>query len=325
MRVAQLRLIWRRVRPDIVNVQWFDERAEACVYARLRPLVLSCWGSDINNLFQPGTLGKERRRVGATIAKSDYVTADSAEVLKRCEELAGRRIRSKLVFYGVNRAQFKPGYREEAERLRARLGISVETKIILSPRRVHPLLGQQHILAAFSSIAGDSNIPKTALVLKRYLSASEALQMGLCREIERLGLTDRVFWLNETSYDEVPTHYAMADVVVNYPEQDALPVSFFEAAMSKKPVITSSLPAYEGVFGDAFVNVPPADPIALAAALRRVLTEPAEALTQRVKRAYSIAVDIGDQDKSVKMMVDVFKLLERERRQNRSSLDNHVP
>src|SRR4029453_2787685 len=47
IRAAQMRNIWNAVRPDVVNVQGIDARAEFCARATLHPLVLSCWGSDI--------------------------------------------------------------------------------------------------------------------------------------------------------------------------------------------------------------------------------------------------------------------------------------
>jgi hypothetical protein len=44
----------------------------------------------------------------------------------------------------------------------------------------------------------------------------------------------------------------------------------------------------------AFVNVPPADPAALAAAFQRCLTEPAAQTRQRVERAYAIGLRVSD-------------------------------
>jgi glycosyltransferase involved in cell wall biosynthesis len=110
----------------------------------------------------------------------------------------------------------------------------------------------------------------------------------------------------------VPAHYALADLVVSYAEHDGFPVSFFEAALCQRPVLTSRLPAYEGALGDAFVRVPPADPVALAEALRQCLLEPAEQTRQRVEHAYAVAREMGDQRKCVQVMMRIFGELTRE-------------
>ena len=243
----QLRRLWNRLRPDVVNVQWIDVRAEACARARLRPLVLSCWGTDINRLFTTGHEDPaERRRVASTIARADCITADSPEVLQRCELLAGRPVPSKLLFFGIDPELFKPGYAQEARDLRQRLGIPSGSKVILSPRRGHPSLGQRHILEAFASIAEQRPGADAVLVFRHYLTSSDAFEQELRQQVEKLGLGRKVFWLGETSYQEVPAHYAMSDLVVNYPEQDGFPVSLFEAAMCRRPVITSRLPGIRG-------------------------------------------------------------------------------
>src|SRR5919108_561164 len=114
LRIPQMRLIWQRIKPDVVNVHWIDDRVWSCAKAGLRPLVLSCWGSDINHLFAP--LGSDthhleapenkikgyRRRIAFALRSADCITADSQEVLDRCESLAGRRLSTSLWYLGIN-------------------------------------------------------------------------------------------------------------------------------------------------------------------------------------------------------------------------------
>src|SRR5262245_30473793 len=39
--VSQLKMLWRRLKPDVVHVCWLDLRAYHCIEAGLKPLVVS--------------------------------------------------------------------------------------------------------------------------------------------------------------------------------------------------------------------------------------------------------------------------------------------
>jgi glycosyltransferase involved in cell wall biosynthesis len=332
IRIAQMRMIWRRTRPDVVNVQGVDLRAFYCASAGLRPLVLTCWGTDINCLFglktddpsyrtrlieimsAKGTIPadiaplmhKHRKRIAKALAAADSITVDSPLVSSRCEALVGRKLPIRLFYFGVDFGRFRPGYAQEAAALRRKLGIPATAKVILSARLIQPLNGHDHLLRAFATLTRDPRLPASALVLKRYLCCQEEVAR-LATLVEELGVSSSVHWLDEVPYDHMPAQYAMADVIVNYPEQDAFPVTFFEAAACKRPVITSNLPAYENVFGDSFLTIPPKDVPALCHALRQCLTEDDSQTRKRVEKAYAIACEVGDRRQSIKVLNAAFE------------------
>jgi glycosyltransferase involved in cell wall biosynthesis len=168
-------------------------------------------------------------------------------------------------------------------------------------------MGHEYILQAFAEIANDHQLNETVLVFKKYLSSyfPEEYQR-VCLRIKELGLEGRVRWLDEIPYEQVPAQYKMADIIVNYPEQDGLPVTFFEVAACKRPVISSDLPDYKGTFDDSFIMVPPKDARLLAQALRTCLTENPEQTQQRVEKAFEIACEIGSQQKNIEVINEVF-------------------
>src|SRR5215471_3019665 len=346
IRIAQMRMIWRRTRPDLVNVQGVDGRADYCASAGLHPLVLTCWGTDINGFFgskkdEPGyqnglagyqnglaglmsaksgrpaatsqLIQKHKKRIARALAAADCITVDSPEVLSRCEALAGRELPVRFFYFGVDFNTFRPGYVQEAAALRRDLGIPATARIIMSARLVQPLNGHDHLLRAFAVLTRDTKLPASTLVFKRYLCCEEEVARieTLAKE---LGVSSSVYWLDEVPHDHIPIHYAMADIIVNYPEQDAFPVTFFEAAACKRPVISSDLPAYEGVFGDSFIMVPPRDVTALCQALRVCLTEDERQTRERVENAYAIAGEVGDQRRSIKVLNEVLEAATARRR-----------
>jgi len=313
IRAAQLRALCVRHRPDVINVQWVDRNAWLCALARVRPLVLSCWGSDINDLFTPGRVTPQRRaQVAQALAAADHVTADATDLLERCRQLAGRELATTLWHFGVDFSLFRPGYAAEARVLRERLHIPDDARVLLSVRRQAPFLGQTHIVAALAQLTRDPAVPKTVLILRDYHSHPETEQ-EVREQITALGVEEAVRWVGDAPQSELPAQYALADVVVNYPERDAFPVSLFEAAACQRPIVTSALPAYAGVFGDTLVNVPPGDPSALAAALKACLLEAPAAARPRLEGAYTIAQQLGDQDANLKRVTDMFASLRRRR------------
>lgn len=306
IRMLQVRLIWNRIRPDLVNVHYVDKRASFCARAGLRPLVLTCWGSDINGLFSPTNDPARREHIVSALEGADHITADARGVIDRCEQLVGHELTTSLWNFGVDTERFKPGFPREARLLRARLHISPDSKVILSSRRLHPHLGQGYILQAFSDVVRDPQMPEVVLVFKRYL-ADEETESALRAQADRLGVEDKVRWLDESHYDDVPAQYAMADLVVNYPERDALPVSLLEAAACKRPVISSALAAYEAFPEDSFLLVPSADVAALARALKVGLTEERGQALRRIEKAYAKVREIGDQRKNIQTMTAIFE------------------
>lgn len=340
VRAAQMRAIWRRVRPDLVNVQGIDHRMAYCAAARLHPLAVTAWGADINDLFDTDfadrgyherlttllgagyyitsnkelALARYKQRIGAALRRVDLLTAVTPQILRRCEELAGRELPKQVFRYGVDFDLFRPDYEKEALEWRRELGIPDGVKVLLSVRTLQPLFGHSYILEAFAEVVRDPKMPRAVLVFQeKYTFASEL--ESLRRRVGEMNLQDRVFWLpGDIPQERLPVQYALADVVINYPVQDGFPVSMLEAAACRCPIVTSDLEAYEGTYGDAVMRVPAADASALAGALKRVLTEDRASTQARVMRAYEVAARIGDQKKNFAELFAAFESLCRNQR-----------
>jgi glycosyltransferase involved in cell wall biosynthesis len=311
VKALALRRLCRRLKPDVVHVHWVDARALQCVMAGLHPLVLTCWGSDINNLFdsQPDDGGEYRTLIQSTLRRADHITADSVEVLSRCDVLDGGSVPKSLLYLGIDLEVFTPGHQESGS-LREQLGIPAETKVIFSPRALRPSMGHQHVIEAFARVRDSTALPPAVLLLKRYLPYGDGYEARLVELIASLRLQDKVIWLDASINSAMPAEYALADVVVNYPERDAMPVTFFEAAACRRPIISSRLEAYLTVFDDSSITfLPPADPLSLAAAIRGALLEPSEVRNQRLDTAFSLVKKYGDQRECVCQYEELYRRL----------------
>jgi len=324
--------IWKRLRPDITNVQGVDIRAACCAAAGIHPLVLTCWGADINDLFESNSsdegyqnrlasligasyyvtkdkhraLNRYKRQIAKALRHADLITAVTREILSRCEQLAGRTLPSQLFRFGVDFNLFHEGYCEQGLIWRRKLGIAEKARVLLSVRTIQPLFGHDYILDAFAQVVADRQMPETVLVFQQKYSFPQELNR-LRAKMKELSLEARVFWLPDViPPDELPFQYAMADVVINYPLQDGFPVSLLEAAACKRPIISSNLAAYENSFDDSLFLVPPANTGALAAAIKRVLLEGEVEVGNRVEQAFVIARQIGDQGNNFQSLVGMF-------------------
>jgi glycosyltransferase involved in cell wall biosynthesis len=169
------------------------------------------------------------------------------------------------------------GGRDDARRadIRRRLGAGPEVAVIVQVARLERLKGHDlHLeaLAMLKDIAprwqcwmvGGVQRPHEA----RYLAALE-------RQAADLGIAERVRFLGQRG--DVSAILGAADIACQPNTQpDAFGISFVEALGAGLPVVTTAMGGALEVLGDSFgFLVPPADAAALAAMLRRLVTDPA--------------------------------------------------
>jgi rhamnosyl/mannosyltransferase len=105
---------------------------------------------------------------------------------------------------------------------------------------------------------------------------------SLARTAERLGVADRVEWAGPADHDQLVARLAAARALVlpSLDESETFGLAQLEAMAAGVPVIASDLPTGVREVADpgrSHLMVPPGEPRALAAALRRILADPAQA------------------------------------------------
>jgi glycosyltransferase involved in cell wall biosynthesis len=95
-------------------------------------------------------------------------------------------------------------------------------------------------------------------------------------EIRRLGLEDQVAIVGPVPKDQVPLALASGDIFLNTSRIDNTPVTVLEALASGLPVVSTNIGGLPHLLDDGHdaLLVPPDDPDAMAAAVRRLLDEP---------------------------------------------------
>jgi glycosyltransferase involved in cell wall biosynthesis len=286
-----LRALWYWYRPTVVHRLSLDRKANVCLSAGLRPLVLNPWGTDVNRHFLPDADPFERELCCEALRGADLVICDAPEMVERCAEVAGVPVESALLHLGVDTELFFPMGPGAGRPWRERLEIPQDAKVFFSARAWHPRYSHHLVLEAFSEASGRIS-GNTFLVFKTYnveqYPEARDYEAQLKHRAEELGISERVRWLKAVEHEQLPELYAMADVVVNFPQMDTLGITLMEAALCERPLISCGLLGYRGTFVERYARlVPPGDTEGLAEAMVDVieLSPPKRSFLEEARRA----------------------------------------
>jgi len=260
-----------RHRPDALHVQWsvlpsLDVRMWRRVQALGIPIVYTA-----HNLAPHDGAPRDSEAYGRLYRAADAVIVHSA--------------RSKAALTGqwdiesdrVQVAPHGPLLEDEAElgraTARARFGMPLDAPIVLFAGLIEPLVGLDDLIQAFATIANELPTARLAIAGKPNVPIEHVENA-----IAELGLRERVtIDARFLPQSELAAYLCAADVVA-LPYRDATSSGLFHAArrFGKAIVVTAVGDMAELVVdGESGLLVPPRDPIALASALYRVLSDAA--------------------------------------------------
>jgi len=198
---------------------------------------------------------------------ADRVIVISQSVVRRFPRALARKVR--VVPNGVDLERFAP--RPPSARLRAALGIPDGTPAVVSVGRFVALKGYGHLLDAAAAL--DAERPGVHWILV----GDGELRADLEARARSLGLAARVHFTGWR--DDIPDLMALGDLLVLPSLAEPFGRVLIEAmAMARAVVATSAGGVPEiVVHGETGLLVPPADPRALAAAVRELLDDPGRA------------------------------------------------
>lgn len=270
----QLRLIAQWFRPDVIHVHRLDMRALCAAKARLAPLIVSAWGS-LNHLLIPELKFADLSLARQALLASDALIVETPHLISACHSLVGKPLRVELMPLGVNTEHFRPGYVAERALWRQSLDIPEEATVLFSPRGWLEIYNHHQILEAYGLAFERFNKPTTLAFLTLghgYYEKANQYYQRIEKQAEQLGVSASIRWIPPTPFEQMPTLYALADVVINYPSTDAFPSTLLEGAASERAIISSALVSYEGTFVEKYCRLaPPNNPAALAEAMVEVV------------------------------------------------------
>lgn len=199
------------------------------------------------------------RWADAVIADSEQTRRDLVRLLRVPEE------RITVIPLGV-----EPVYRPQTDRAaleRLRQRYALPPRFILYLGTLEPRKGLDTLLTAYAALTADW---PHALVLagkKGWYTDT------LFTQVKQQGLEERVHFTDYIPDEELPGLYNLAEVFAFPSRYEGFGLPPLEAMACGVPVVSSNAASLPEVIGDAGLLVPPDDPGALAAALRRVLSD----------------------------------------------------
>jgi glycosyltransferase involved in cell wall biosynthesis len=209
-----------------------------------------------------------RRRLAlrAAIAASDQVVAVSESLADAIsKDLRVPRSKVAMLSNGVRHAE--PG----AVTLRQELRLSPDDRLIVAVGNLYPVKGHVHAIDALAQLA--RRHPSVHLAI----SGRGELEGALLARAREHDLENRVHLLGLRS--DVPAVLAAADLFVLPSLSEGLPLALLEAMFAGCPIVATDVGQVRVALanGTAGSLVEPGNPSALAAALDRLLADPAEA------------------------------------------------
>ncbi len=142
----------------------------------------------------------------------------------------------------------------------------VPGRIVATASADHPLKGIVPLLEAVAKLRTERDV-ELVVVGKAQSDGAAA------RTVERLGLKDTVRFVSGLSEDELVATFGSAQVGVVPSLYEGFSLPAIELMSCATPLVCTTAGALPEVVGDAALQVPPGDPEALAATIKRVLDD----------------------------------------------------
>jgi glycosyltransferase involved in cell wall biosynthesis len=208
-------------------------------------------------LFDPWLQAALRRAVAIVATSPDY--------LRTSASLAPHRDRCHVIPYGIALERFEHCDPDARDTLRRQFG----ERLIISVGRLVYYKGFEFLIRAMTEVRG-----------KLLIIGGGPLEPKLRRMTAELGLQDKVVFAGEIQNENVIPYYHASDIfaLASIARSEAFGIVQIEAMAAGIPVVNTRLDSgvpFVSLDGETGLTVPPEDPSALAAALNRLLDDPA--------------------------------------------------
>ena len=287
-----LYLVLKKVRPDIVHVHYAQTGLMAFLLKGFHPLVVTVMGGDI--LPDQEYHGLSSFFIRLLLDHTDCITSKSEFMDAALERIGNYRAKTRRVNWGIDLDRFYPN--KDVSALRVRWSIPPSDLVFFDSRLAKPFYNKHLILEAFANYLKRGGASATLLVSEFFADPTYLAQLK--KRARDLNIIDKVVFVGEISYDEMPDYYNLAEVTISVPPSDGLPQTIYEAFACGSFLILSNLPQYAGIVEDKATAclVPVGDVNALTEALVWVSANPI--IRQKAKEiSYSYVQENADFEK----------------------------
>ncbi len=274
--VSALASCIRRFKPDLVNPHLFRSTLVAAPLAKrlgVSRVVETYHGREV---WRRGILKGSflvDRVISHWVDRVIAVSEAARDFLVRAKGIPARKIT--VVPNGRDLSVFKPG--QARELARKELEVGPEVAVVGVVGRLEPQKGHCYALDALPAVL--SEFPNSRLLLV----GDGSLRGEIEEQARRLGVASHIIFTGFRT--DVPRLLDAMDLVVLPSLYEGMPLTAIEAAAMGKPIVATEVDGTPEVVREGITGrlVPPADPPALAEAIRALLRNPS--LAQRMGEA----------------------------------------
>lgn len=268
--IRALPLLWwhmRRIRPDIVHCNLFDDSLPGLIAARLagirrRVLTRQDTGYHWMHARRWVTLDRWNNRMATHIIA---ISEENRRFIIDQEGADERKVT--MVHNGIPPERFTRQDHEVMQRLRERFGLSSENLVFGSVARYVQWKGHRHVLDAAARIVSDH--PNARFLL----CGSGALRPSMEDLARSLGIASKVHFIDRIEPGEMPSFYGILDAFLHAAVMEPFGLVYAEAMMNAVPVVSTRTGAAADAIIDGVNGILIKDPTgeALALGVERLL------------------------------------------------------
>lgn len=217
-----------------------------------------------------------RQMMAAAVHRASAVVAVSDHTRRRLDAVLAPRAPAFVAPHGVDHERFHPGAPGDPDDLGRLAALGIHPPYLAFVATLEPRKDVPSLIAAFTSIAADH--PALRLVV----AGRDGWGAAAVRDAAAAsGLTTRILRPGWLPGDALAPFLRQAEAVVYPSLEEGFGLPALEALACGAPLVTTTGSAMEEVAGGVATLVPPGDPHALAAGLRRLLADDGERARQR--------------------------------------------
>lgn len=296
----ELKKLSKRIKPDIANAHYASGYGTLARLSKVKPLVLSVWGSDVYDF--PYQSKQKMELVKRNLLYADKIASTSHAMAKQVKRiLDNENINVSVTPFGVDLGVFKKKNREYCRKeivignvKSLKLVYGIEYLILSMDELLKRLRKNEQYDIANNiklKIYGDGDQKKTLEDL-----------------IKRLGLQQSVQMMGEISQHLVPSALDDIDVFCVTSIQESFGVSLIEAMAHEIPIVSSDAEGFKEVNIDKITGfvVPCKDYNATADALEKLIDD-LELRKKMGENGRKRVIENYDWNKNVQLMINIYK------------------
>lgn len=241
MNARELRKVFKEFRPDLVNAHYASGYGTLARKARVTPVLLSIWGSDVYDFPYESKIKnrilKKNVRYATALASTSNCMADQLKKVMDDESL-----RINITPFGVDMQKFSlENYPQKKER---------EEIVICNIKMLKPKYGIKEIITAVDMLVKDRKfMQRCDKKIKLKIFGEGEQRQELEELVKKKKLEDIVVFCGKVPNSQVPEELSRADIFCAFSQLDSesFGVAVVEAMAMKVPVVVSDVDGFKEV------------------------------------------------------------------------------